>query len=66
MTIPYRARLRNMSLVDELNAATRSLDLILAKLETADPADKPKLENAAKTAQAKVQQIVLAIQKIRA
>ena len=54
-----------MSLIDELNAATRSLDLILAKLETADPADKPKLENAAKTAQAKVQQIVLAIQKIR-
>jgi hypothetical protein len=54
-----------MSVLDELNAAISSLDLILDKLQTADPADKPKLENAAKGAQAKVQQIILAIQQLQ-
>jgi hypothetical protein len=54
-----------MSLIDELNAATRSLDNILAKLQTAKRADKSRLEVAAKAAQARVQQIILAIQALR-
>jgi hypothetical protein len=47
-----------------LNAAEQSLDLILQKLGKADPADKSRLEAAAKGAQAKVQQILLAIQAL--
>lgn len=54
-----------MSILDELEAATRSLDLILAKLEKAPPSDKAKLEVAAKGAQARAQDILLAIQKLR-
>ena len=33
-----------MSLIDEFNAATQSLDRILEKMEEADPADKERLE----------------------
>ncbi len=54
-----------MTILEELEAATRSLDLILAKLEKASPSDKVKLELAAKAAQARVQNILLAIQKLR-
>jgi len=54
-----------MSLIDELNAATAALDSLLAKLGKAVPAEKAKLEEAAKSAQAKVQQILSAISRIR-
>lgn len=53
-----------MSLLDELNAATQSLDRLLSKLSTAQPSEKERLEAAVITMQAKVQQIQLAIQSI--
>jgi hypothetical protein len=54
-----------MSIMDEFKTATDSLDRILAKLENAPASDKAKLEAAAKAAQAKVQGILAAIQKLR-
>jgi hypothetical protein len=54
-----------MSLVDELNMATQSLDRLLAKLATAEPSEKGRLEVAAKAMQAKVREITLAIQNLR-
>lgn len=54
----------DMSLLDELNAATQSLDRLLSKLSTAQPSEKERLEAAVITMQAKVQQIQLAIQSI--
>ncbi len=54
-----------MSIMEEFRAATESLDRILAKLEKAPPPDKLKLEAAARAAQAKVQDILSAIQKLR-
>jgi ribosome-associated translation inhibitor RaiA len=54
-----------MSIHDEFHAATAALDRILAKLEKAVTADKAKLEEAAKSAQKKVQDILSAISRIR-
>ena len=54
--ISYK-RKRTMSLIDEFNAATQSLDRILEKMEEADPADKERLEAYVKSMQVKVQQI---------
>ena len=54
-------RKRTMSLIDEFNAATQSLDRILEKMEEADPADKERLEAYVKSMQVKVQQILKAI-----
>lgn len=53
-----------MSILEELKATTESLDRILAKLEKVPPSDKPKLETAVRAAQSKVQDILLAIQKL--
>ena len=53
-----------MSLIDEFNAATQSLDRILEKMEEADPADKERLEACVKSMQVKVQQILKAILKV--
>jgi hypothetical protein len=50
-----------MRLIDEFNAATRSLDRILEKMEEANPADKERLEAYVKSMQVKVQQILKAI-----
>jgi hypothetical protein len=52
-----------MSLIDEFNAATQSLDRILEKMDEADPADKERLEAYVKSMQVKVQQILKAILK---
>ena len=54
-----------MSIHDEFHAATAAFDRILAKLEKAAIADKAKLEEAAKSAQKKVQDILSAISRIR-
>jgi hypothetical protein len=53
-----------MSLIDEFNAATQSLDRILDKMDKADPADKEKLEAYVKSMQVKVQQILKAILRV--
>jgi hypothetical protein len=58
--ISYK-RKRTISLIDEFNAATQSLDRILEKMEEADPADKERLEAYVKSMQVKVQQILKAI-----
>jgi hypothetical protein len=57
-------RKRIVSLIDEFNAATQSLDRILEKMEEADPADKERLEACVKSMQVKVQQILKAILKV--
>jgi hypothetical protein len=54
-----------MSIHEEFHAATAALDRILAKLEKAALADKVKLEEAAKSAQKKVQDILSAISRIK-
>jgi hypothetical protein len=54
-----------MSLQNELKAATQSLDRLLEKLANAQPSEKEKLEIAVTASQAKVQEITLAIQKVR-
>jgi glutamate racemase len=59
----YRMK-RTMSLIDEFNAATQSLDRILEKMEEADPADKERLEAYVKSMQVKVQQILKAILRV--
>jgi hypothetical protein len=61
--ISYK-RKRTMSLMDEFNAATQSLDRILDKMEEADPADKERLEAYVKSMQVKVQQILKAILRV--
>jgi hypothetical protein len=61
--ISYRKK-RAMSLIDEFNAATQSLDRILDKMDKADPADKEKLEAYVKSMQVKVQQILKAILRV--
>jgi hypothetical protein len=53
-----------MSLIDEFNAATQSLDRILEKMEEANPADKERLEAHVKSMQVKVQQILKAILRV--
>ena len=53
-----------MSLIDEFNAATQSLDRILEKMHEADPADKERLEAYVKSMQVKVQQILKAILRV--
>jgi hypothetical protein len=55
---------RTMSLIDEFNAATQSLDRILEKMEEADPADKERLEAYVKSMQVKVQRILKAILRV--
>jgi hypothetical protein len=55
---------RTMSLIDEFNAATQSLDRILEKMDEADPADKERLEAYVKSMQVKVQQILKAILRV--
>lgn len=57
-------RKRTMSLIDEFNAATQSLDRILEKMEEAAPADKERLEAYVKSMQVKVQQILKAILRV--
>jgi hypothetical protein len=61
--ISYK-RKRTMSLIDEFNAATQSLDRILEKMEEADPADKERLEAYVKSMQVKVQRILKAILRV--
>ncbi len=61
--ISYK-RKRTMSLIDEFNAATQSLDRILEKMEEADPANKERLEAYVKSMQVKVQQILKAILRV--
>jgi superfamily II RNA helicase len=61
--ISYRMK-RTMSLIDEFNAATQSLDRILEKMDEADPADKERLEAYVKSMQVKVQQILKAILRV--
>jgi hypothetical protein len=61
--ISYK-RKRTMSLIDEFDAATQSLDRILEKMEEADPADKERLEAYVKSMQVKVQQILKAILRV--
>jgi hypothetical protein len=53
-----------MSLIDEFNAVTQSLDRILEKMEEADPADKERLEAYVKSMQVKVQLILKAIFRV--
>jgi hypothetical protein len=53
-----------MSLIDEFNAATQSLDRILEKMEEAGPAEKERLEAYVKSMQVKVQQILKAILRV--
>jgi hypothetical protein len=53
-----------MSLFDEFNAATQSLDRILEKMDEADPADKERLEAYVKSMQVKVQRILKAILRV--
>ena len=53
-----------MSLIDEFNAASQSLDKILGKMDEADPADKETLEAYIKSMQVKVQQILKAILRV--
>ena len=55
---------RTMSLIDEFDAATQSLDRILEKMEEADPADKERLEAYVKSMQVRVQQILKAILRV--
>src|ERR1700751_3927000 len=55
--ISYRMK-RTMSLIDEFNTATQSLDRTLEKMEEADPADKERLEAYVKSMKVKVQQIL--------
>jgi len=61
--ISYK-RKRTISLIDEFNAATRSLDRILEKMDETDPADKERLEAYVKSMQVKVQQILKAILRV--
>src|SRR5580692_1171483 len=61
--ISYK-RNRTMSLIDEFNAATQSLDRILDKMEEADPTDKERLEAYVKSMQVKVQRILKAILRV--
>jgi hypothetical protein len=53
-----------ISLIDEFNAATQSLDRILEKMDEADPADKERLEAYVKSMQVKVQRILKAILRV--
>jgi len=53
-----------VSLIDEFNAATQSLDRILEKMDEADSADKERLEAYVKSMQVKVQQILKAILRV--
>ena len=53
-----------MSLIDEFDAATQTLDRILKQMEEADPADKERLEAYVKSIQVKVQQILKAILRV--
>jgi hypothetical protein len=61
--ISYKKK-RAMSLIDEFNAATQSLDRILEKMGEAGPADKERLEAWVKSMQVKVQQILKAILRV--
>jgi hypothetical protein len=58
------SRKRAVSLIDEFNAATQSLDRILEKMDEADSADKERLEAYVKSMQVKVQQILKAILRV--
>jgi hypothetical protein len=60
----FYKRKRTVSLIDEFNAATQSLDRILEKMEEASPADKERLEAYVKSMQVKVQQILKAILRV--
>jgi hypothetical protein len=62
--ISYKEETVTMSLIDEFNAATQSLDRILEKMDEADPADKEKLEAFVKSMQVKVQRILKAILRV--
>jgi len=61
--ISYK-RKRTMSLIDEFNAATQSLDRILEKMDETDPADKERPETYVKSMQVKVPQILKAILRV--
>ena len=53
-----------MSLIDEFDAGTQSLDRILEKMDEADLTDKERLEAYVKSMQVKVQQILKAILRV--
>jgi hypothetical protein len=62
--ISYKEETVTMSLIDEFNAATQSLDRILEKMDEADPADKERLGAYVKSMQVKVQRILKAILRV--